>query len=447
MNADQFCSLFEATGRPVQSIDDVIAKWTKVNKSRVPDDFLGHEILIGLLVADSFRGDGLLDQISPEVLAAFTARRGEHFDTYDEVRAYLDEIVARGDHSVLGVINMIKGQIGELVFRDQAGGHAYLANLTNQEAWDVAIPNAHGATEYIQVKIYESASKAVKKMLEIQQKLDAKTITDGGSTVEHINFAVNENIASAVRREAAQHSQLAGMKVYAIPISDHNATQIVADSFDNVGPHAIEHFFGQILGASVSAVALHSLANAFLVYKGSKTIALATEETVFGSAISSVGVAAAHVSAWVVQNIPVPLASGHPIITAVMTGLMARSIAKQWLIARERTLDCLTRETIHLSILTNTLAKLPLMERQKSTAQGSYSMHTRTDDKKTTPTYSWDNKFIPGLGWVETRLMSGVKALPQSAATTESWDPPSEKINPTPGVQHTKRRNWPKTSE
>jgi|GEM_PF-1539307 len=365
MNADPFCSSFEATGRAVQRIEDVIAKWTKVKKPRAPNDFLGHEILIGLLVADSYSGDGLLDQISPEVLTAFTARRGEHFDTYDEVRAYLEEILARGDHSILGVTNMIKGQIGELVFRDQAGGHAYLASLTNQEAWDVAIPNAHGATEYIQVKIYESAGNAVKKMLEIQQKLDSKAITDGASTVEHINFAVNENIASAVRREAAQHSQLAGMKVYAIPISDHDATQIVADSFDNVGTHAFEHFFGQILGASVSAVALHSLANAFLVYKGSKTIAVAVGETVTSSVTSSVGVAAAHVSTWVLQNISVPLVSGHPIIAAAMTGLMARSIAKQWLNARERTLDCLTREAIHLSNLSTTLAKFPLREMEK----------------------------------------------------------------------------------
>ncbi|MBK7424331.1 MAG: hypothetical protein IPJ48_15310 [Propionivibrio sp.] len=121
MNIEQFCAEFEASGAGACRIDDVIDGWKKDDQRRVAEDYLGMEALIAVLTVDGAMGDGLLDQISPELLKAFAARRGEGLDSYDEVRTYIQEMLTRGDHSVGGVVNQIKGQIGELVFKEEAG--------------------------------------------------------------------------------------------------------------------------------------------------------------------------------------------------------------------------------------------------------------------------------------------------------------------------------------
>ena len=356
MNADQFCDNFAASGRAATPIASVVAKWEAEQPNRRADDFLGFEAFLSLVIADANMGDGLLDQISPELLAAFAARRGEELNSYDEVRAYLQEMLARGDHSVAGVVNQIKGQVGELVFRDQAGGHAYLASSTNQEAWDVAIPHTTGATEYIQVKIYQSADEAVRMMQEVGQKVAANQITDGGTQVSHINFAVNEDIAAAVREKAAEHPELLGMKVYAIPLSNAEATGTVIDGFNNIGPEELVHLFDEWFAGSVSAACLHGMANAFLVYKGSKTISAAMESTMVSSAISAPGIAAAQAAAWLSANTKIALISGHPVIAAVTAGMLVRAVAKSWYESRETVASLILRESNHNQMLTRALA-------------------------------------------------------------------------------------------
>lgn len=359
MNADQFCDEFEASGKQALPIESVVSQWEAEKSSRVAEDYLGFEAFLAVLIADANIGDGLLDQISPELLAAFTARRGVNFDSYDEVREYLKEMLARGDHSVAGVVSQIKGQIGELVFKDQAGGHAYLAASTNQEAWDVAIPHAHGATEYVQVKMYQSADKAIEMMQEVHRKVAASMISDGGLPVEHINFAVNEDIAAAVRDKAAQHPELLGMKVYAIPLSNADATSTVVDGFSNVGPDELAHLFNEWFAGSVSAACLHAMANAFLVYKGNKTLAAAMEATAVSSAISAPGIAAAQTAAWLSSSSKIALLSGHPVIAAVISGMVVRAIAKSWYESRETIISLLKRETEHCEMLIKALNGVP----------------------------------------------------------------------------------------
>ena len=356
MNADQFCNDFEAEGKAALPIETVVSKWEAEKSSRVVEDYLGFEAFLALLIADANVGDGLLDQISPELLAAFTARRGEGLDSYDEVRSYLQEMLARGDHSVAGVVSQIKGQVCELVFKDQAGGHAYLASSTNQEAWDVAIPHALGATEYIQVKIYQSADEAVKMMREVHSKVDANMISDGGNAVNHINFAVNEDIAAELREKAAQHPELLGMKVYAIPVSNADATGSVVEGFNNVGPEELVHLFDEWFAGSISAACLHGMANAFLVYKGSKTLAAAVEATAISSAISAPGIAAAQAAAWLSTNTKITLLSGHPVIAAVTAGMLVRAVAKSWYVSRETVLSVIKRETNHNEVLVRALS-------------------------------------------------------------------------------------------
>ena len=302
-------------------------------------------------------GDGLLDQISPELLDAFVARRGVAFDSYDEVRDYLKEMLARGDHSVTGVISQIKGQIGELVFRDEAGGQAYLAHATNQEAWDVAIPHAHGATDYIQVKIYSSVQHALAMMQEVQRKVLAGSVLDGGNTVNHIDFAVNEDIADQLREVAARHPELADVRIYSIPISDEAATQIVADGFANVGPEQITHLFEEWMGGTVSSAALHAMANAFLVYKGSKSFDAAAEDTLISTALSAPAIAAANGTSLLVTKLGLPLLASNPVIAAIAAGMLTRAVTKAWYRSRESMSQVVRREVEHNELLISALAR------------------------------------------------------------------------------------------
>jgi hypothetical protein len=98
------------------------------------------------------------------------------------------------------------------------------------------------------------------------------------------------------------------------------------------------------------------MANAFLVYKGSKTASAATEATIISTAISVPGIAAAQGTAWLLTNTKVMLLSGHPVIAAVAAGLLARAVAKQWYDSREGTATVLQRETQHTDMLVRALA-------------------------------------------------------------------------------------------
>lgn len=351
MRADEFCTEYETSKKPIRRIEDVLADWDSRLERRQHRDFAGNQTLLLYLLADELSGDGLLDEISPDLLAAFAARRGSSLDDYDEVRNYLQEMLARGDESVLGVVRQIKGQIGEIVFRDGAGGHAYLASSTNQEAWDVAIPHAHGVTEYIQVKIYSSAHDALSMMHEVARKVADGKIFDGEMPVNHIDFAVNEDIAEELRRLASTKSELAGIHIHAIPISEHEAAGLVWDGVANVGPEQLSNFFNQVFGGTLSAACLHAMSNAFLVYKNSKSISAAAMDAAISTALSAPGVVAANSTSLLLSKVALPMLSAHPVFAAVAAGMLARTVAKSWYDSREQVQNLLKNEAEHLELL------------------------------------------------------------------------------------------------
>jgi hypothetical protein len=355
MDADKFCKDFEASGQMLCPIEDVVITWKESSRNNSKEDVLGFDSLLAALIVDANTGDGLLDEISPELLEGFAARRGENFDSYDEVRAYLQEMVEKGHNSILGVINQIKGQLGELAFKNQAGGHAYLAHSTNQEAWDVAIVHPNAATEYVQVKIYQSADEVVKMMLNVQQKVTAGIISDGDKMVDHVNFAVNDDIVTAVYEKAAQHPELLDIKLYAIPMSNAEATGIVVDGFNNVGPNELAHLFNEWFDGTLTVACIHGMVNAFLVYKGSSTVDDAIEATLFSAALSSPGVAAAQATAWLLSKHNIVLLSGHPIIAAITAGMLARTLTKRWYESRKSIAESIWEETEHIKMLTKSL--------------------------------------------------------------------------------------------
>lgn len=351
MDADSFCLEHETSGREIRDIDDVIDQWESRTGLRKAHDFLGYQTLLTILLADAATGDGLLDQISPDLLMAFAARRGTALDDYDEIRSYLNEMLERGDESVKGLVSQIKGQVGELVFREEAGGHAYLAASTNQEAWDIAIPHAHDATEYIQVKIYSSADHALKMMEEVSLKVADGRVFDGDLQVRHIDFAVNADIADELRRLAAVHPELAGIKIHDIPITEHDAAEIVGDGIANIGPEQLSNLFDQLLGGAISAACLHALSNAFLVYKGEKDVAAGARDTTFSLALSAPGLAAANLTSLALSKVSLPLLSAHPVFAAIAVGMFARAVAKSWYESRESAATLLRGEAEHTLLL------------------------------------------------------------------------------------------------
>ncbi len=359
MNADDFCMDFERSGKEPRAIAEVVAQWEADRRSHVAEDYRGLELFIAELLADASIGDGLLDQISRELLAAFAARRGSSLDSYDEVRPYLVTELAAGHKAVEGVTNQIKGQIGEIEFARHAAGHAELASSTNQEAWDVAVKHLFGATEYVQVKMYQSADKAVHAMLEVQKKVVEGKISDGdGQVVHHINFAVNHDIVKEVREKAAHHPELTGMKIYDIPVSNDHVTGIVSDGFNNVGPDEVAHLFSEWFGGTLSAACLHAMANAFLVYKGSKTTSAGMEGTLVSTAISAPGVAAAQGTAWWAASSKLAILSGHPVIAAIASGMATRLVVRKWYDSRANTSSVLAQESKHLEHLTMSLGSI-----------------------------------------------------------------------------------------
>jgi hypothetical protein len=265
MNIDDFCALHGGGER--KRIDSLVARWIS---ERELDSMLQTQVSAGVILGDLLVGDGLLDQVSPELRQAFADLMGEKADSYNEVRQILLEKLENGDSSVFGLVNKIKGQVGENRFIQEIGdtANARLAHLGNQEGWDVAIDHDFG-TQYVQVKMYSDANGVISHMKDIDAKLSSgRMILDGEVTVQKIDFAVPENIAEEVTLKAAALGL--DMKVIPIQMSAQEAADVVWTGVNNVGPEALNNFFGELLGISGNAAVLHGLVTAFLIYKGAK---------------------------------------------------------------------------------------------------------------------------------------------------------------------------------
>ncbi len=167
----------------------------------------------------------------------------------DHIRAGDGGFMALDDPRVVGFISKLKGQIGENVFTYHVGGAAALAESGSQEAWDVAVRQANGAFEYVQVKLYASPSDVVRQMLKVQDKIVNGCIHGcAGETVRQIDFAVPADIADRVNVLKDHFPQLDSLHVLTIPINADHAASIVKEGMNNVGPEQLSHFFHELLG-------------------------------------------------------------------------------------------------------------------------------------------------------------------------------------------------------
>jgi hypothetical protein len=117
-------------------------------------------IIGGYGVRDIIAGKLHESQISPLVIKAFHSQYPHAGDFVDFVRDH------KGDASLLGIINGIKGKVFELEYLDYlndghlpAGAVAELATSPTQEGWDIAIRDSTGhVIEHLQLKATESMS-------------------------------------------------------------------------------------------------------------------------------------------------------------------------------------------------------------------------------------------------------------------------------------------------
>ena len=344
MNIQDFHSRFSRdTLTPAEQVCD---HW---EKEKQVDDFLGTEVFAGAVVADLLTGDGMLDQISTQLREGFSQLMGSKADSYNEIRQILLDKISGGDASVLGLVNKIKGQLGENQFLRECahnGIHAHLAELGNQEAWDVAVDKGNGVTQYVQVKMYSDPGRVVEKIRDVQGKLENGSVMgQAGEAVHTIDFAVPEDIADEVHRRVAE----AGLDVNILPIemSADDAASVVQGGIDNVGPECLEHFFGELLGSALTTTALHAITNGFLVYKGAKDASAFWGDTLRSSSVSLTGLTAGMTAEAILHK--VAWLGGFPTFALVFaTSFTTRAIAKRllkrgdlvkWLRAENRNLD------------------------------------------------------------------------------------------------------------
>jgi len=296
VDIDEFCNLYGSNPRP---IDAVAADWNiaEIDRmlARLDQDFIGDATVIG----DAIHGDGIRDQIPPQLGEAFRSLMKVKANSYHEMRQILaermrdsdGEYLSFRDPRVIGFVNKLKGQIGENEFQRHVGSAARLASSGSQEGWDVVVTQSDGAHEYVQVKLYTNPNDVLRQMREVHEKL-ANALIDGvdGETVEQISFAIPENIADEVKQRVIDRfPELIDIKLRTVPLAASTAADLVEQGLNNVGPGALEHLFDELLGGTLAAGSLHAIANGYLWYQGAKNFSDAYEDMITNTSLSMVG--------------------------------------------------------------------------------------------------------------------------------------------------------------
>ena len=274
-----------APRRPVKS---VIANWLREKKAK---DFLGQEIMAGILVADLLENPGLIDHRVPEELRlAFKNLMGEKRDSHSEIIDLIKEKLEISPNSIDGLRWKIQGQLGEDVFVSKVGEAAKLAGSGSQEGWDVSIHHSDHV-QYVQVKVYADADQVIEKIKQVNDKLSNGLIAnESGSIVENIDFAVNDDIFEEVHQRVEE----LGLQNKILNIGKTHAEiqEAMKLGVDVAKDGPFDAFFSELIGGIVAASAIHAASNAFLVWWGAKEQTRAIDDTLYSSAISAGGIGA-----------------------------------------------------------------------------------------------------------------------------------------------------------
>ncbi len=116
---------FMKTYKPI-TMAEVFSHWTLEREVR---DFLAFSVGGGVVLSDLLINGDPEGKISSELLHGFQKLMGDKANTLPEIMSILTEKLSLGDESVLGMINKIKGQIGENYFVDVAHSMGLEADL------------------------------------------------------------------------------------------------------------------------------------------------------------------------------------------------------------------------------------------------------------------------------------------------------------------------------
>lgn len=270
MNVDEFMSHPIYGRSPAHQIDDVISKWNKNLSAGTSSDVAGMTTMLAALGIDAANGDGLLDQISPELLSSMKNLMGEKADTYEEARRLISEKIANGDLSFAGFVNKIKGQLGEDQFIAENSDYV-LAISKSQEGIDAIRGRGSDFVEAVQVKMYKNANDVIHHMHIVQQKI-SDGLTVEGETIDKLSFAVPYDIAEEVRSKAAHHIDLSSIDIIPVSVTSNSLADAVVGAGENL-THPFIHIVEGSLSTIGFMVALDALTNTYLCFKGKKTFA------------------------------------------------------------------------------------------------------------------------------------------------------------------------------
>lgn len=322
MTADDFIAN-PVLGRSPRPIEQIVAKWEL--QARGPrDDSTGMMTMLSVLGIDAAIGDGLLNEVPPDVQAAMEHLMGEKADTYDEARELIRHSLAKGNVSFEGFVRKIQGQIGEDRFVQEYPDYA-LATSKSQEAVDALRHLPDSTLAATQVKAYADADAVIRHMLQVQAKVDHGFVVEG-DFVSQLNFSVPADIADDVRKKMLSHPELANIHLLPIHVSAFQAAQEVRLAGENI-TNPIEHLGGDVLESVALMAALDTLTNAFLLAKGKKTIADVVQEAALKTPIGAVAIAT---SKSVALGLSTSGLAANPIVIPLLVAVTTRRLARSW---------------------------------------------------------------------------------------------------------------------
>ena len=190
---------FDFMGKILIAVTALMAHRIIIKEKEI-DKVLGVTITGGVTLGDYLIGDGLNDQISSDLYEGFKELMGDKINSYGDVKEILLEKIELGDSSVFGLINKIKGQLGENAFIQEAqqlGIDAKLAESGSQEAWDVVVDKGDNL-QFVQVKLYSDPNAVVSEITKVNDKIADGSLIYEGSVIDQIDFAVPTDIYQEV---------------------------------------------------------------------------------------------------------------------------------------------------------------------------------------------------------------------------------------------------------
>lgn len=349
MTVDEFLN-HPIVGRgPYREIDLIIKQWDEESKSQNQGDLAGTSSMLAALGLDAAQGDGLLNQLSPDLLHSMNNLMGDKAETYDQARQLIAKKIANGDAAFSGFVNKIKGQLGEDHFALENSDYV-LAVSKSQEGVDAVRGLGTDFVEAVQVKMYQNANDVIRHMHIVQEKVNAG-LTIEGSAIDKLSFAVPHNIVESVREKAALHADIAGIDIISIGTTSTAVADIVKEAGDHVA-HPFLHVASDSLSTIGFMLALDALTNTYLYAKGKRTFSDVTKDFALKAPIGALAIGASKTTATVLSLTGISQA---PIVVPIVSALIIRKILTSWYENRSSYFDRLKSDIRSLALLCDSI--------------------------------------------------------------------------------------------